>query len=110
MPPLPSLRTHLVHGAFSNTPQQLEPVSLPSFVQPSFTSPRSTLAMSQQSRNFSQDMPPPGGFGNVKIDYRPQKKGFSNITFLAITTAVITFGLGRYIYYQKKEKSAGCGG
>ena len=61
--------------------------------------------MSQQSRNFSQDMPPPGGFGNVKIDYRPQKKGFSNITFLAMTTAAIAFGLGRYIYYQKKEKS-----
>jgi len=61
--------------------------------------------MSQQARNFSQDMPPPGGFGNVKIDYRAQKKGFSNLTFLALTTGVITFGLARYIYYQKQEKS-----
>ena len=62
--------------------------------------------MSQQTRNFSQDMPPPGGFGNVKIDYRVQKKGISNITFLALTTATIVLGLGKYIYSQKKEKSA----
>ena len=61
--------------------------------------------MSQQARNFSQDMPPPGGFGTVKIDYRPQKKGFSNITFLALVSATIVYGLGKYLYYQKADKS-----
>ena len=62
--------------------------------------------MSQPTRAFRQEMPPPGGFGNVKIDYRVQKKGFSNITLLALTSAVIVYGLGRYVYYQKKDKSA----
>ena len=83
---------------------QLSLVRLPLSVHPLRSPSDYYSIMPQQTRNFSQDMPPPGGFGNVKIDYRPQKKGFSNITFLAITTAVIAFGLGRYVYYQKKRE------
>jgi len=54
-------------------------------------------------RSYVQDLPPPGGFAPITRVANTRRKGFTNITLLAIATGIMTYGLAKYIIVQKRE-------
>ena len=61
--------------------------------------------MSASKSTYRQDMPPKGGFAPVIKLPDTKRKGFSNIALLGLATGLITYGIAKYLYYQKQEKS-----
>ena len=58
--------------------------------------------MSQRPR-YVQDVAPEGGFPKVAYIADTKRKGFSNITLLALSVGLITYGLVKYSIAITKE-------